>query len=74
MSRNVTRSCKFYDKLTVSKYKMVEQIRTCNCGDVCPVKYRFRKCVTCERAAISQANDLYIESNAETQKSTKGIY
>ena len=78
MPRNATRSsrqplCKFYDKLIVSKHKMVEQIRICYCGDVCPVKYRFRKFVTCERAEISQANDIHIEGNAETQKSTRGI-
>ena len=70
LPRNATRSsrqpvCKFYNKLTEPKHKMVEQFRFCQCGDACPVKYRFRKCVTCDRAKIAQANDVHIEDNAE---------
>ena len=78
LPKNATRTsrqpiCKFYDKQSEAKHKMVEQICNCYCNDVCPVEYRFRKCISCDHAEISQANDIHVEGNCEAPKATRGI-
>lgn len=53
---------------------MQEQIRYCHCSDACPVKFKYRKCASCDKASIDQVNDHvdHIDSDCDGKTTLRG--
>lgn len=77
LTKNATRTsnkpyCVFYDRANDRKHKMSQQIRVCQCAEGCPIQFRYRKCIDCNKASICQSEGDHTGSDLDPERTLRG--